>query len=853
MEQNFRCRMPQKDQEDRLFPDFEQARRFADENFFLGCTVTDADGALVYTPVREGIADLLYHAKQVCDYVRDTGYRYGDAPINPAINDDARLVSCDRLVGMCLYRWGWVDQPYRQGLRVASMRFADWCAQHGFARVERVEDLEPGDICFQRWDANHQPGHTYLYAGKGPEEGVHYRYDGGSDKRLQSTQPSCEPIEMFLFAYRPVAPADPVTPRFSFRYDGVPFDELEKQTELTENGVRYTLPDGLQVECRVTRYPKQRVIRWHTFWHNPTDHASGLVTDLWDCDVTLPVAPDRPRTKRDRQMTWEPQSTLLYVSKGSNSKEDDGFIEPVRLWEGDSKRYACENGRSAMGTAPYFDINRQQDGWLLGIGWTGQWNAIFDRTEDAVRVRAGIEDAAFRVRPGESFRTAGAALAGYWAGQDEGHNRWRAFMKEISPLSKERGEHCPFSALFWGSVPSETLIRRWKDLMKEELPFEQCWVDAGWFLPHTEQGPKEIETWWDLGDWTVSEAYHPDHFTEVSSFLHENGKKLMLWAAMEHARPDICEWIKWLDGKDLHPYFPNKLVAMCDDATTDQVIEKVSAMIEAFGLDAYRQDFCVMPLDFWRRNDEPERAGITEIKHINNLYRFWDTLLQRFPALLIDNCAGGGQRNDIEMLSRSVSLWRSDYQCTWNCCPEANQNQNQCAAWWNPCSGIGFGPDLGDAYAWRSAYAPGMAVRSWELAEPEWEVGAAGEPLDWARKYFNEYLSVRDLLEKDFYPLLPPSKENTGWSVSQYYDYDNHRGMILAFRRARSPFATAHIYPKDFELYAPYEFIDADTGERFELSGVDINRDGMDLNIPNQRQSLLLIYRPVIPGLNEKK
>ena len=849
MELRYRCRMPQPEVGDQWFDDFEKAKSWADKNAQIGCTVSDADGRLLYSPVREGIADLLYHAKQACDYFRDNEFNYGDAPINPAINDDARLVSCDRLVGCCLYRWGWVDQPYRQGLRVACMRFANWCEEHGFARIDRVEDLEPGDICFQRWDANHMPAHAYLYAGKGPEEGMHYRYDGGNVNRLRSTQPSCEPIQMFLFAYRPVAPAYPVMPQLSFLYDGVPFAELEKKTETTGNGVLYTLPDGLQLECRITYHAKQRVIQWHNHWHNPTDHESGLITDLWDCDVTLPVAPDAPRTRRNKQSTWEPQSTLLYVTKGSNSKEDDGFIEPVRLWAGESRRYACENGRSAMGTAPYFDINRQQDGWLLGIGWTGQWNAIFDRTQDAVRVRIGIENAAFRVRPGEKFRTAGAALTNYLQGQDQGHNRWRSFMKEISPLNKGRGEHCPFSALFWGSVRSETLIARWKDFLKEKLPFELCWVDAGWYLPHTAAEENPTEKWWDVGDWTVSGEFHPDHFREVSAFLHENGKKLMLWAAPEHARPDILEWIRWLEGRDLHPYYPNKLVALCDDEVTDQVIEKVSSLITECGLDAYRQDFCVMPLDFWRSNDEPERAGITEIRHINNLYRFWDTLLQRFPQLLIDNCAGGGQRNDIEMLSRSVSLWRSDYQCVWDCCPEVNQNQNQCAAWWNPCSGIGFGPTLGDTYAWRSAYAPGLAVRSWELEGDEWNVGAAGEPLDWARKHFNEYLSVRDLLEKDFYMLLPPSKENTGWSVSQYYDFDNHRGMLLAFRRARSPYASAHVQPKDFELYAYYEFTDADTGKKLILNGTDINREGMDLLIPEQRRSMLLTYRALLPGM----
>ena len=77
--------------------------------------------------------------------------------------------------------------------------------------------------------------------------------------------------------------------------------------------------------------------------------------------------------------------------------------------------------------------------------------------------------------------------------------------------------------------------------------------------------------------------------------------------------------------------------------------------------------------EVWEYNDEDGRRGIVEIKYINNLYYFWDSLLARFPHLLIDNCAGGGNRIDIEMLSRSVSLWRSDYYVRWDACPEVFQ------------------------------------------------------------------------------------------------------------------------------------------------------------------------------------
>jgi len=149
-----------------------------------------------------------------------------------------------------------------------------------------------------------------------------------------------------------------------------------------------------------------------------------------------------------------------------------------------------------------------------------------------------------------------------------------------------------------------------------------------------------------------------------------------------------------------------------------------------------------------------------------------------------------------------------------------------------------------EAYDRRSIYAPELILQGQSA-----EKAAEAETDDAAKRRLWEYLSVRDLLAKDFYPLIPPSRENTGWSVSQFHDYDHHRGVILAFRREESPFATAHVYPRDLELYAHYEVVDADTGKRFLISGKDVGESGMDLTIPAPRQSILLTYRALLPGM----
>ncbi|MBO5510364.1 MAG: alpha-galactosidase, partial [Clostridia bacterium] len=200
-------------------------------------------------------------------------------------------------------------------------------------------------------------------------------------------------------------------------------------------------------------------------------------------------------------------------------------------------------------------------------------------------------------------------------------------------------------------------------------------------------------------------------------------------------------------------------------------------------------------------------------------------------------------RIDIEMLSRSVPLWRSDYQCTWDCCPEVNQNSNMRAAWWYPYSGIGYGPTLGDTYSFRSAYTGGMTVRTWEHADPEWRVGGMNEPFDWAKKYFGEYARLRHYFAEDFYPLIPPSDINTTWVASQYHARSEGSGLILAFRRAMCPYEQAHVELGGIDRRRDYIFTNEDTGESFTVAGTTLLAEGLTLTIPEKRQSLLLTYR----------
>lgn len=121
-------------------------------------------------------------------------------------------------------------------------------------------------------------------------------------------------------------------------------------------------------------------------------------------------------------------------------------------------------------------------------------------------------------------------------------------------------------------------------------------------------------------------------------------------------------------------------------------------------LSCYRQDFNSELTKYFKANDEENRRGITEIKHFTGMYRMWDYIHERFPELIIDNCASGGGRIDIEALKRSVPFFRSDYQCNFNENPEALQIHNSNISCYLPYNGC-TSKTKNDTYAIRSSYS----------------------------------------------------------------------------------------------------------------------------------------------------
>ena len=85
--------------------------------------------------------------------------------------------------------------------------------------------------------------------------------------------------------------------------------------------------------------------------------------------------------------------------------------------------------------------------------------------------------------------------------------------------------------------------------------------------------------------------------------------------------------------------------------------------------------------------------------------------------------------------------------------------------------------------------------------------------------------------------------EQTAWTIWQYDD--NGEGIIMAFRRIKSPVKSVSIDLKGIEKKFNYEFTIIDSGEKKIISGEKLINEGFEIILDKKYSSLIIKYRRV--------
>ncbi len=655
---------------------------------------------------------------------------------------------------------------------------------------------------------------------------------------------------------------------FCFTYGGRSSDELlpgwektvaDKRVSASESRKTVTFTDpetGLQAVFDARIYEDCDSLDWTVYFTNTGTQNTPVISDIsaLALDVTSPgeapliksslpaELPKNSAIPYDEEARSFPGSMLLLKTKGSIGYRefcwDEFKMLPEYLQPGKAVRIGSVGSMPCGGEySPYFGLGLPGGGLVCGIGWTGSWKASFDRNGDTLALRAGRDRVNTYLKPGETLRSA-RILISLYDGPDvqAGYDSFRKCMiNHIIP--RENGEPA-FIKLCCASCAKDTnaatealdisYVRAFRG-----LGFECTWFDA-WYLK--DGFPACMGNYRLPAKDIADPVRYPHGMKPVTRLVRESGMKTLLWLAPETVQPGTYI-------AEEHPEFDMEgSFALVDPEGYKYMLEVMTGIFREWGVDIWRTDSMT---DYGRvarflGETAPDREGIAEDVFCTTLYRFWDELVQNNPGLLIDNCAGGGTRLDLELISRSLPYWRSDSYCHigLNTLKYARLNQlitcnlNFYIPW-------SIGACMAKTpYDMRSGYNTGLDFVD-DPRSPDY-------PREELKKALEECKRLRKYHPGNFYVLMRPDTGTDSVCAWQYSRPEEEDGYAVVFRREDCPFCGVELAFRDIDDDADYEislYETYDLQEKKTVKGSELKR--FTALIREKPGSLLIEYKRI--------
>lgn len=645
---------------------------------------------------------------------------------------------------------------------------------------------------------------------------------------------------------------------FSFTYSGTPEGPVFSDTWSVTNesheantGITRTVlshDSGLVVIREIRVHARHDAIEYKLYFRNKGSMTLASICSVQSLDICLAqIAADGvcviaggggmadgflpPRTFAIRQHYFAP--TL----------SDTGMADGLEL--------GTEGGRSSNKDMPFFFVQNEKDqeGMFVAIGWSGQWAATLLRNPDdgSLRITGRIPGIDIGLEPGEEIEGPTILIGLYKGLATQGTNALRRLVRdEYTP--RLAGE--PFLPVatydhIWnvGVGFDEQSLKALAD-GAAKIDQEYFLLDAGWYAGTVDRYgfSPGVGNWYDIDRQKL-----PNGLMPIADHVRSLGMQFGLWFEPERVAPgtklaiDHPDWILWDHTPEPENSFNANLNAgygllnLGREDVQVWVREMLHHYVDTYGIKYIRYDMNIDPLCYWDANDKPGRKGITQLRYIKGFYAIMDWLREAHPDTVLEGCASGGRRIDLETVRRFHTQWISDYTVDpsivrfhlfgINLFLPGNNHYVQYVLP-TPNQKNFEADDLGFMSMFGGAFGTGGNVDLWS---EELRCKAVGHVEIWKR--------LRRYLVQDYYMLSEQPANMHSWSGWQFHDPAEQSGFIQAFR-TNAP-EKDHVFSvHGLDDGALYRFEDPYSGKAFEERG-DVARAELRIAIPPMSSSIL--------------
>ena len=366
-----------------------------------------------------------------------------------------------------------------------------------------------------------------------------------------------------------------------------------------------------------------------------------------------------------------------YFHRFSNARYTESMPDVRSLYElglywnnGTYKMFNVGNVSSLENVPQGILENRKNsDFFMFQIESYGGWYVEFATALDMFTLQLGGPNAYHHawnrvLQPGESYQTVPVALC-YGKSVNQVAAEITRYRRHLKPkceaeanLPTAYNEYMHYS---WDNPFAERTLKTAPFVKKAGVDYYV--VDCGW--QSTRHADNELSMYKLFGTWHEDRGRFPEGMKAVSDYFHSNGMKFGMWVSPEVVGCDNQEMLKYY-GEDCFLTRNGKkifngtgyLLDYRQKKVRDYMTATIDRMVLEYGCDYIKFDGSPNPGLGTDANSTSLGAGLEE--HIHAFTAWAEEMTKRYPNVIFEGCAMGGQRTDYKALSIFHLLSTSD-------------------------------------------------------------------------------------------------------------------------------------------------------------------------------------------------
>ncbi len=267
----------------------------------------------------------------------------------------------------------------------------------------------------------------------------------------------------------------------------------------------------------------------------------------------------------------------------------------------------------------------------------------------------------FHLEKNESFESPEAVMTYSHQGFNGMSQNMHRFVRECIVRGAWKNKVRPVLLNSWEACYFDINERKLVNLAKagKEVGIELFVMDDGWF------GLRDDDTQ-ALGDWKANPKKLPQGIKGLAQKINELGLQFGIWVEPEMVNVNSelyrshPNWAIEIPDKPHSESRNQRILDFCNPEVVEYMTKQMEEVFSAGNIAYVKWDMNRIFSDVYSPYLPAKYQKEVSHRYMMGIYRMMDVLMKKFPDILFEGCASGGNRFDLGMLCYFPQIWASD-------------------------------------------------------------------------------------------------------------------------------------------------------------------------------------------------